>query len=143
MSMVGSSNALLVLLVAFRIVGAGQPIPTQIDRGPCPQGRWSQALYAATLPRRIGTVYGCGLRISKDSAPGLDPAWIHQIAREHFVLPGGSITATCDELFRFSRDLHHSHATFRCRIDGGGTISGGGVAVDGRSNYLLTIRRRQ
>lgn len=46
-------------------------------------------------------------------------------------------------LFRFSRDLHHSHATFRCRINGGGTISGGGVAVDGRANYLLTIRLRQ
>jgi hypothetical protein len=147
--MVGPSNALLVLLVAFRIVGAGQPIPIpQVDHGPCPQGRWSQALYAASLPRRVGTVYGCGLRISKGVAHEagglvLDPAWIHQIAREHFVLPGGSITATCDELFRFSRDLHHSRATFRCRIDGGGTINGGGAAMDGRANYLVTIRRRQ
>jgi hypothetical protein len=33
---------------------------------------------------------------------------------------------------------HHSRATFRCRIRGGGTIAGAGTAVDGRANYLLT-----
>ena len=129
------------LLVEFRIVGLGQPIPSQLDRGPCPEGRWSQALYAATLRRRVGTVYGCGLSISKGVAPGRDPAWIHQIAREHFVLPGGSITATCDEHFQFSGGQHHSHATFHCKIGGGRTVTGGGVAVDGRADYLLTVKR--
>ena len=142
--MVVAPNALFVLLIAFRIVGAGHPIPiAEVDRGPCPQGRWSQALYAATAAHRIGTIYGCGLRISKGVAGGLDPAWIHQIAREHFVLPGGSITATCDEFFRFSSDQHHSRATFRCRIAGGGTITGGGAAADGHANYLLTVKRKR
>ena len=139
--MVGATHVLLVVLTAFRIVGVGHPIASQIDRGPCPQGRWLQALYAAHAPRRIGTDYGCGLTISKGNAPGLDPAWIHQTADEHFVLPGGSLNASCDEWFRFSRDYRHSRATYRCRIKGGGTITGGGGAVDGRANYLLRVRR--
>lgn len=136
-------HGLLVIVTAFRIVGAGQAIPGQIDRGPCPQGQWSQALFAAHAPRRIGTDYGCGLTIEKGSAPGLDPAWIRQTAREHFVLPRGAITATCDEQFWFSRDQHHSHASFRCAIGGGGTISGGGIAVDGRANYVLKLTRKR
>ena len=86
-------------------------------------------------------MYGCGLTISKGTSSRLDPASIHQTAREHFVLPGGSIAATCDEWFRWS-DAHRSRATFRCRIQGAGTISGSGSAVDGRANYLLRIRRR-
>jgi hypothetical protein len=131
---------LLVPLVAFRIVGLGHPIASEIDRGPCPQGRWQQALYAADAPRRIGTVYGCGLTISKSAAPGRDPASIHQTAVEHFVLPGRVITATCDERFVFSSDQRHSRATLRCRINGGGTISGGGTALNGRANYRLEIR---
>lgn len=129
-------------VTAFRIVGLGTPIPVQLDKPPCPQGEWSTALDAAAALRRIGTDYGCGLTISKGTTGRLDPAWIHQVAREHFVLPGGAITAICDEWFRFARDLRHSRATFRCRIEGGGTISGGGVATGGRANYLLRIRRR-
>ncbi len=85
-------------------------------------------------------MYGCGLKISKGNSASLDPAWIHQKARERFVLPGGSITAVCDERFRW-RDAHHSHATFRCRIRGGGTVSGKGNATNGRANYLLRITR--
>ena len=139
--MIGAGQAVLAAVVAFRIVGLGQPLPSQLDHGPCPQGQWQAALYAASAPRRIGTVYGCGLTISKGSAPGLDPAWIHQTAREHFVLPGGAITAICDERFRFSHDQRSSYATYRCRIGGGGTIEGGGRAVNGRANYLLRIRR--
>lgn len=135
-----AANILVVALTAFRIVGVGHPIPSELDRGPCPAGRWSQAIYAAGAPRRVGTMYGCGLAISKGTGARLDPAWIHQTAREHFVLPGGSVTALCDEWFRW-RDLHHSSATYSCRVQGGGLISGGGNAVDGRANYRLRIRR--
>jgi hypothetical protein len=135
-----AGNALVVALTAFRVVGLGHPLPSEIDRGPCPQGRWSQALYAADAPRRIGTMYGCGRAISKGSSSRLDPAWIHQTAQDHFVLPGGSITAVCDERFQW-QDVHDSRATFRCRIQGGGTIGGAGNAVDGRANYLLRINR--
>jgi hypothetical protein len=138
--MVGPVSAVAVLVTVFRIVGAGHSLPAQIDHGPCPQGRWAQALVAARAAHRIGTMYGCGLSISKGDAAGLDPAWIRETAREHFVLPGGTLTATCDERFRWS-DKRHSRATFRCRIAGGGTITGGGSAVDGRANYLLKIRR--
>ena len=117
----------------------GHPIPSQIDRGPCAQGRWQQALYAANAPRRIGTMYGCGLTIQKGTAPGRDPAWISQTARERFVLPGGAITATCTERFVFNADQHRSRATFRCRINDGGTINGSGSAVNGHANYVLKI----
>jgi hypothetical protein len=136
---ISPASALLVFLSAFRIVGVGHPIPSEIDRGPCPDGRWQQALYAASAPRRIGTVYGCGLTIRKTTSPGRDPAAIGQTAREHFVLPGRAFNATCTELFVFNRDQHHSRATFRCRIDGGGTITGGGPALDGHANYLLKL----
>jgi hypothetical protein len=138
--MTGVASLLAVALTSFRIVGLGHPLPSEIDRGPCPQGRWSQALYAPSTPHRVGTMYGCGLAIAKGSSSRLDPAWIRQTAREDFVLPGGSITAVCAERFRWD-DVHHSRATFRCRIEGGGTIAGAGNAVDGRANYLLRIRR--
>jgi hypothetical protein len=136
-----SASVAVVVVAAFRILGVGHPTPSEIDRGSCPQGQWSQPLYAARAPRRIGTMYGCGLTISKGTALRLDPAWIHLTAREHFVLPGGSVYARCDEWFRWS-DLHHSRATFRCGIQTGGTISGSGTALDGRANYRLHISRR-
>lgn len=139
--MTTATGALVVVLAAFRVVGLGHALPSEIGRGPCPEGRWSQALYAAGTARRIGTMDGCGLTISKGSTVRLDPAWIHQSAQERFVLPGGSVTAACDERFQWT-DAHHSHATFRCRIRGGGTIIGAGNAVDGRSNYLLRISGR-
>jgi hypothetical protein len=85
-------------------------------------------------------MYGCGLAIRKGTGARLDPEWIHQTAREHFVLPGKSVNALCDEWFRWS-DVHHSRATFRCRIQGGGTINGSGHALDGRANYRLRITR--
>lgn len=138
--MTSPASVLVVALTAFRIVGFGHSIPSELDRGPCPEGQWSQALYAADGPRRIGTMYGCGLASSKGSSSRLDPTWIHQTARERFVLPGGSITAVCDERFQW-RDARRSRATFRCRVEGGGTISGAGNAVDGRANYLLRITR--
>lgn len=129
-----------IALTAFRIVGLGHSIPTD-GHGPCPEGRWSQALYAADAPRRVGTMYGCGLAISKSTSAHLDPAWIHLTAREHFVLPGGSVTALCDERFRWS-DAHHSRASYHCRIEGGGTISGGGNRLDARASYRMQISRR-
>jgi hypothetical protein len=138
--MTNPATILVVALTAFRIVGLGHPIPTVANGDSCPQGRWSQALYAAHTSRRVGTMYGCGLTISKATSSRLDPAWIHQTAREHFVLPGGSVTALCDEWFRW-RDPQHSRATFHCRIPRGGTISGAGNALNGRANYRLQIRR--
>jgi hypothetical protein len=135
------ASLVVVALTAFRVVGVGHPIPSEIGHSACPEGRWSQALYAADEPRRIGTMYGCGLTITKGTGAQLDPAWIHQTARERFVLPGGSLTARCDEWFRW-KDLHHSRASFTCRIQGGGTITGRGEAVDGKTNYRLQITRR-
>ncbi|HVW90627.1 MAG TPA: hypothetical protein VHC01_14280 [Gaiellaceae bacterium] len=130
---------LLVPIVAFRIVGLGHSIPTELDRGPCPDGRWSAALYAADAPRRIGTEYGCGLATSKRSTRTLDPASIHQRSRETFVLPGRIVKATCDARFTWT-DVHRSRAAYRCTF-AGGTIAGGGPALDGRANYLLRISR--
>jgi len=133
--------AVAAVTLAFRIVGAGHPISAAIDEPPCPEGRWSAALYPLHGSRRIGTQYGCGLSISKGVVGSRDPAWIRQTAREHFVLPGGAVDAVCRERFTFTGDLHHSRARFRCRVVGGGTITGGGAAVDGRANYVLRLRR--
>jgi hypothetical protein len=47
------------------------------------------------------------------------------------------VKATCDARFTWT-DLHHSRATYRCTFPGG-TIAGGGPALDGRANYVLRI----
>jgi hypothetical protein len=136
----GLAQVALVTVTAFRIVGLGHSIPTELDKGPCPEGRWSAALYAADAPKRIGTEYGCGLFTSKRSTRKLDPASIHQRSRETFVLPGHVVKATCDARFTWT-DVRHSRATYRCTF-AGGTIAGGGPALDGRADYLLRISRQ-
>ncbi|MFL5964234.1 MAG: hypothetical protein ACJ757_15220 [Gaiellaceae bacterium] len=136
--------------IVFRIVGSGQPIPTEIDAGPCPQGKWSAALYAASQDRRIGTVYGCGLTISKHDQAGYGLRWIHQTARQTYVLPGGTIQTIETQTFDFARDRHHSRATYRGRITGGtgthagarGTVAASGPALDGRANYRVALALR-
>lgn len=135
--MTGLAQVALAAVAAFRIVGLGHSVPTEPDRGPCPEGRWSAALYAADAPRRIGTEYGCGLATSKTSTRTLDPSEIRQRARETFVLPGRTVKATCDARFTWT-DERHSRAVFRCTFPGG-RITGGGPAVDGHADYLLRI----
>jgi hypothetical protein len=133
--------------IVFRIVGAGRPIPTQIDAGPCPQGKWSAALYAASSTRRIGTVYGCGLTIAKHDEQGYGLRWIRQTARQTYVLPGGTIETIETQTFDFARDQHHSSATYRGHVTGGtgthagarGTIVAHGPALDGRANYRVAL----
>jgi hypothetical protein len=133
--------------LSFRIVGQSRSIPTAIDAGPCPQGEWSTALYAASTPRRIGTTYGCGLAISKRDKPGYGVLWIKQRARVTYVLPGGTITTNESQTFRFDRDQHHSHASATGRILKGtghysqvhGTIRIAGDAVDGYATYRARI----
>jgi hypothetical protein len=133
--------------ISFRIVGLSRSIPTAIDTGPCPQGEWSTALYAASTPRRIGTTYGCGLTIRKRDQPGYGLLWIKQRARVTYILPGGTITTIESQTFRFDRDQHHSHTSGSGRVLKGtghyaqvrGTIHIDGDAVDGRARYRVRI----
>jgi hypothetical protein len=136
--------------LSFRIEGLGRSIPTQVDSGPCPEGEWADALFAAARPKRAGTAYGCGLAISKRDVPGYGLRWIRQRARVTYIVPGGTIRTIESQTYSFARDQHHSRASGRGRIVGGtgtyagarGTVSFGGVAVDGRADYRLELALR-
>jgi hypothetical protein len=85
--------------LSFRIVGLSQSIPTVGNTDPCPEGKWSTALYAASTPRRIGTAYGC----SHASATG-------RILKRtgHYSQVHGTI--------RIDGTAVDGHATYRVRI---------------------------
>jgi hypothetical protein len=133
--------------LSFRIVGLSSSIPTAGDTDPCPEGKWSTALYSASTPRRIGTAYGCGLAIRKRDKPDYGVLSIKQRARVTYVLPGGTITTIESQTFRFDRDQHHSHTSGSGRVVKGtghyaqvhGPIRIDGTAVDGHATYRVRI----
>ncbi len=135
--------------MTFRIVGRGTVIPTPVDTGPCPQGRYASAIRSAA-GERIGTSHVCVLTISKLDLPGYGVARIEQTVLEADALPGGTIVSRQTQRFRFARDQRHTTASFVGRVVGGtsryaharGTVSGGGPAVEGDARYRITIRLR-
>jgi hypothetical protein len=120
--------------------GFGTPVPTQVDQGPCPQGRGVIRI----VPR--GFVSDCVLTISKWDA-WFGVRRITQIARETYHLRDGTIVTRESQTIRFARDQHHTTATFTGRVLGGsgryahvgGTVTGGGPGVDGRANWLVSL----
>ncbi len=140
----------MALVVSFRIVGAGTPTAPATNQAPCPDGKWTQAILAASSPRRIGTDYGCALSIRKTDRANWGVYRITQTARELLVLPNGTITAVVHERFDFARDQRHVRVTWNGTVTHAtghyarlrGTISGSGPIVDGRANYRLTLRLR-
>jgi hypothetical protein len=124
--------------------GFGTPLPTQLDQGPCPQGR----TLIEIRPR--GSVVGCVRTIRKWDAAHYGVKRITQTARETYHLSGGTLVSLETQTIHFARDQHHTTAIFRGRVIGGsgryahvrGTVSGGGPGIDGRGNWLVSLRLR-
>jgi hypothetical protein len=122
--------------------GFGTPLPTQLDQGPCPQGR----TLIATKPS--GSVVGCVRTIRKWDAAHYGVKRITQTARETYHLSGGTLVTLETQTIRFARDERHTTAVFRGRVIGGsghyahvhGTVSGGGPGINGHSNWLVSFR---
>jgi hypothetical protein len=121
--------------------GFGTSLPTQIDQGPCPQGRTSIEIQPS------GSVIGCVLTIRKWDAPNYGVKKITQTARETYHLTGGTIVTLETQTIHFARDQHHTTALFSGRVIGGsgrfvharGSTVGGGPGVDGRGEWTVTL----
>lgn len=122
--------------------GFGTPLPTQLDRGPCPQGRTLIEVQPS------GSVVGCVLTIRKWDGAGYGVKRITQTVRETYRLAGGTLLTRETQTIRFARDQHHTTAAFRGNIIGGsgrytharGTVSGGGPGVNGRGDWTITLQ---
>jgi Tol biopolymer transport system component len=135
--------------VRFHLLGFGTALPTSIDSGPCPQGRTEIAI-VSTAGQRIGTAHLCVRTISKLDVPGYGVKRIVQTVLERDSLPGGTIVSRQTQRILFARDQRHTVAIFRGRVVGGtgrysharGTVGGGGRAVDGQADWVVTVRLR-
>jgi hypothetical protein len=128
------------------LAGFGTPLPTEIDKGPCPQGRTVIRIRSgAGAP--IGSQSGCVLSIGKKTTSNDDIVRITQTARETYALPDGTIVSEETQTIRFAADQRHTVATFRGRVLRGtgryararGTVSGGGRGLDGKADWLMNI----
>jgi hypothetical protein len=127
--------------------GFGTPLASEIDKGPCPQGRTLIQVRSLTRTRE-GTVVGCVLTIRKWDEPNYGVKRIVQTSRETYHLIGGSIVTRELQTINFARDQRRTTAIFRGRIVGGsgryahasGTVSGGGHGVDGSADWLVSLR---
>ena len=90
----GVALVMALVVVTFRIAGAGTPTAPATNRSPCPDGKWSQAILATDSPRRVGTDYGCALSIRKTDRANWGVYRITQTARELLVLPNGTISGS-------------------------------------------------
>lgn len=130
--------------VRLHLRGFGTPLPTQLDQGPCPQGR--------TLVRiaPTGSVIECVLAISKLDAPHYGIKQISQTTRETYHLSGGTIVTLERQTVYFARNQHHTTKVITGRVVGGtgryaharGTVSGGGAGVGDHANWLVSLRVR-
>jgi hypothetical protein len=126
----------------LRLRGFGTPLPTQIDQGPCPQGRTLIEI------RPSGSVVGCVRTIRKLDASHYGVKRITQTARETYHLSRGTIRTLETQTIHFARDQRHTTAVFRGRVVGGsgryaharGTVTGGGPGIDGHADWLLSLR---
>jgi hypothetical protein len=126
--------------------GFGTPLATQIDRGPCPQGRTLIHVRSPTQTRG-GSVAGCVLTIRKWDQPNYGVKRIVQTVRETYHLARGSIVTRETQTINFARDQRHTTALFQGRIVGGsgryasvsGTVLGGGQGVDGTADWLVSL----
>jgi hypothetical protein len=136
--------------VSYRLVGRGKALPTQIDSGPCPQGRTSIEI-ASRSGTRIGTAYVCVLTIERTDDSNGNLQRITQVVRETDSLPRGAIVSRQRQIFAFGRDPRRSSASFRGRVVKGtgryarttGTVSGGGPTIDGIADWRVIVRLRR
>jgi hypothetical protein len=131
----------------FHLRGFGTPLPTTVDSGSCPQGRTLVTIYSRA-GARIGTAHLCVLTISELDLPHWGVRRIVQTVREVDTLPGGTLLSRQQQTFLFARDQRHTRAIFDGDVVGGsgrfarrrGTVSGGGAGLDGKADWLVTLR---
>jgi hypothetical protein len=124
--------------------GFGTPLRTQLNRGPCPQGRTLIEIKSSA------SVVGCVQTIRKWDVAHYGIKRITQTARETYHLSGGTLVTLETQTIHFARDQRHTTAIFRGRVIGGsgryahvrGRISGGGPGIDGHGNWLVSLRLR-
>lgn len=128
--------------VQLRLRGFGTPLPTQLDQGPCPQGRTLIEIQPS------GSVVGCVRTIRKWDSAHYGVKRITQTVRETYHLSRGTLVTLETQTIHFARDQHHTTAVFRGRVIGGtgryaharGTVVGGGPGIDGHADWLVSIR---
>jgi len=124
--------------------GFGTSLPTQLDRGPCPQGRTLIQIEPS------GSVVGCVRTIRKWDAADYGVKRITQTVRERYHLGGGYLITLETQTIHFARDQRHTSAVFHGRVIGGsgryanarGTLSGGGPGINGSADWLVSLRLR-
>jgi hypothetical protein len=134
---IGKPTTLRLDLLCF-----GTPLPAQLDKGPCPQGRTRIEIEPS------GSVVGCVLMIRKWDAAHYGVKRISQTARETYHLSGGTLVTLETQTIHFARDQRHTTAAFRGRVLGGtgqyaharGTVSGGGPGVNGHGDWRVALR---
>lgn len=122
--------------------GFGTPLPTQLDKGPCPQGRTLVEI-APT-----GSVVECVLTIGKRDAPHYGIKQISQTTRETYDLAGGTIVTLGRQTVYFARNQQHTTTVITGRVIGGtgryaharGALSGGGPGVGDHADWLVSLR---
>jgi hypothetical protein len=127
--------------------GFGKPLPTTIDRGPCPQGRGIIQIRGAAQSE---SALDCVLTIGKLDTPTDSIKRITQTVTMRYRLHGGSIATRETQTINFARDQRHTTAVFRGVIRSGsgryagvhGTVSGGGRGVDGNANWTIVLHVR-
>jgi hypothetical protein len=133
-------------VLRLHLAGFGTPLPTEVDKGPCPQGRTVIRIRSGT-GAPIGSQSGCVLSIGKQTTSNDDIVRIMQIVRERYVLTDGTIVSKETQTIRFAADQRHTVATFYGHVLGGtgryaharGTVSGGGRGFDGKADWLMNI----
>lgn len=122
--------------------GFGTPLPAELDKGPCPQGRTRIEIQPS------GSVVGCVRTIRKWAAAHYGVKRISQTACETYHLSGGTLVTLETQTIHFARDQRHTTAAFRGRVLGGtgryaharGTVSGGGPGVNGHGDWRVALR---
>jgi hypothetical protein len=133
----------------YRLVGREIALPTNVDSGPCPQGR-TRIPIVAESGRRIGAAHVCVLTIQKFEDSGGNLRRIVQTVLETDSLPTGAIVSKQAQTFVFVGDLRRSTADLRGRVLRGtgryaharGTLSGGGPTVEGVADWRITAPLR-
>jgi hypothetical protein len=133
--------------LTLHLRGFGKPLPTTVDRGPCPQGRTAIQIRGAAQP---GSALGCVLTIGKLDTPTDRIKKIGQTVTMRYRLHGGSIVTHEAQTIYFARDQRHTRAVFHGVILGGsgryagihGAVSGGGRGIDGNANWTVVLHLR-
>jgi hypothetical protein len=128
--------------VQLHLRGFGTPLPTQLDEGPCPQGRTLIEIQPS------GSVVGCVRTIRKWDSAHYGVKRITQTARETYHLSGGTLVTLETQTIHFARDQHHTTAVFHGHVIGGsgrytharGTVSGSGLGINGHADWRIALR---